>query len=123
MLTSRPWLGVCLSLVLAACGDDASTTGSTGTGGASSTNATGQGGAAAPTSKCGALCVDSGFNDGVEQDFGNGLVECLCSGSSGAVTKAACEAYCDSFGVTPEKSYLGMDAIADDKCACDGTMP
>jgi hypothetical protein len=117
----RPW--VIAALALTACGDDASTTGTTGTGGASSTNATGQGGTAAPPSKCGALCVDSGFDAGTEQDFGNGLVECLCNGGSGAVSKSACETYCATFGVPADKSYLGMDVVADDKCACDGTTP
>jgi hypothetical protein len=114
-----------LALTLAACGDDGSSAGATGTGGAggASTSASGQGGTAAPPSKCGALCFDSGFDDGVEQDFGNGLIECLCNSGSGAVSKTACETYCATFGVPADKSYLGMDVVADDKCACDGTMP
>lgn len=114
-----------LALTLAACGDDGGAAGATGTGGAggASTSASGQGGAAAPPSKCGALCFDSGFDDGVEQDFGNGLIECLCNGGSGAVSKTDCETYCSTFGVPADKSYLGMDVAADDKCACDGMMP
>ncbi|MBM4358672.1 MAG: hypothetical protein FJ096_11250 [Deltaproteobacteria bacterium] len=45
----------------------------------------------------------------------------LDPGTSGAVAKADCEAYCSAFKVPADKSYLGEDVVPHDKCACDGT--
>jgi hypothetical protein len=115
---------VSLVLMTAGCGEDTGASSASGSGGAGgSGSTTSQGGAGGAGSGCAGLCTNSGFDGGVEEDFGNGLVECLCEGGAGAVAKADCEAYCDGFGVSPEKSYLGMDVVADDKCACDGTTP
>jgi hypothetical protein len=127
-LDSIRWFALALGATAMAvgCGDDTGSAGSGGTGGAgggattSATSSTGTGGAA---DGCAGLCVASGFDQGDEQDFGNGLVECLCSGGAGAVAKADCESYCAAFGVAPADSLLGMDVVESDKCACDGTSP
>jgi hypothetical protein len=111
-MMTRILLGLCLSCVFAACGGDDTSATSTATGVTTST-----GGADA----CATLCTASKFDGGTATDFMNGLVECVCSGTSGAVAKADCEAYCSAFQVPAEKSYLGEDVVPNDKCACDGT--
>ena len=71
---------------------------------------------------CGRLCMAAGFPGGKQTDFGNGLVECQCTGSGGEVTKTACEAYCSPFGVSAAKALLSSEeGQPADKCACDGT--
>jgi hypothetical protein len=97
-----------LSLALA-CGTTADVTDS----GDSADSATADG--------CSGLCVSAGFDDGVETDFGGGVVECQCSGTGGGIAQDACAAYCADFGVAPETSYLSSEFATNDKCVCDGT--
>jgi hypothetical protein len=96
-------------------GDGSGTGGGTGGGGGGGDGGGGGGG------KCTSLCTDAKFTSGTQTDFGGGLVECLCAGAGTGVAKAACETYCVAFKVSADNALLGMDNIANDKCACDGT--
>ncbi len=71
---------------------------------------------------CAALCTDAGWSDGVETDFGGGVVECVCEGSGDELAQEDCAAYCDAFGVAAEHAYLSQASSPNDKCVCDGTQ-
>ncbi|MCC7459961.1 MAG: hypothetical protein IT286_01540 [Proteobacteria bacterium] len=76
----------------------------------------------ASSCSCESLCTDAGFDSGEESIFADGdVVECLCEGTEGGVTKSSCETYCDQFDVTAENSFLTTENNPDDKCVCDGT--
>ena len=97
---------VFLAVFVAACSSDSSSSGADETGGSAS---------------CTSLCTDAGFDDGTEEDFGGGLVECTCSGSGDGIEQADCTTYCEEFDVSAEDSLLSTEETANDKCVCDGT--
>ena len=116
--------------MLVGCGDSGTGgAGGTGSGGESAGGEAAGGeaaggeaaGGSAPAEGCAGLCTQSGFDDGTEMDFGNGLVECSCDGTGGEIMKADCEAYCADFGVDAADSLLSMTNVPNDKCVCDGT--
>lgn len=120
-MKTMTWMTVGATLILAACGDEGSgddlSTSSTTT---SSTATTTTGGG---SDACDGLCTSSGFDGGTAEDFMNGLIECTCSGGSGAITQDNCAGYCSGYDVPAEKSYLSESAVPNDKCVCDGTTP
>jgi hypothetical protein len=72
------------------------------------------------TEGCEALCLGAGFDGGEERDYAP-VIECVCSGTDGSLSQADCASYCATFGVSAESSFLSMNAVANDKCVCDGT--
>jgi hypothetical protein len=101
-------LATSLAACLSACGGDGQTAGDSG----SDPTGGGEG--------CAGLCTSSGFASGEERDY-SPVIECVCSGGSGEIAQSDCEAYCAGFGVDGSSSFLSTDAVANDKCVCDGT--
>ena len=99
---------VSISLVLVACGSDTS----------SASSGSGGGGDA-----CNSLCTGAAFTSGKALTF-PGVVECECEGAGNGtgIPKSACESYCGTNHKTaPEKSFVSMKTVPNDKCVCDNT--
>lgn len=71
---------------------------------------------------CPGMCVDAGFADGNEADYGGEVIECQCTGGSGELDLGTCETYCEGFGVAASNTYLSSEVTTNDKCVCDGTQ-
>lgn len=99
---------VCV-LAFAGCGTDTTTTDTNGTTPSNTVDGA-----------CATLCTDAGFDGGEEFDY-SPVIECLCSGNGAGLAQDDCSAYCDTFGIGPDRSFLSTEVVTNDKCVCDGT--